>query len=74
MLTDYEFDSLTSDLSYGKDGNLVLEMRLTGVNPQYDPEQPVNLNPKLETNVVDLIRSLQAARSIEEIFNRQLGE
>ena len=74
VLTDYEFDSLTSDLSYGKDGNLVLEMRLTGVNPQYDPEQPVNLNPKLETNVVDLIRSLQAARSIEEIFSRQLGE
>ena len=74
VLTDYEFDSLTSDLSYGKDGNLVLEMRLTGVNPQYDPEQPVNLNPKLETNVMDLIRSLQAARSIEEIFNRQLGQ
>lgn len=74
VLTDYEFDSLTSDLSYGKDGNLVLEMRLTGVNPQYDPEQPVNLNPKLETNVIDLIKSLQAARSIEEIFNRQLGE
>ena len=74
VLTDYEFDSLTSDLSYGKDGNLVLEMRLTGVNPQYDPEQPVNLNPKLETNVVDLIRSLQAARSIEEIFSRQLGQ
>ena len=74
VLTDYEFDSLTSDLSYGKDGNLVLEMRLTGVNPQYDPEQPVNLNPKLETNVMDLIRSLQAARSIEEIFNRQLSQ
>lgn len=74
VLTDYEFDSLTSDLSYGKDGNLVLEMRLTGVNPRYDPEQPVNLNPKLETNVMDLIRSLQAARSIEEIFNRQLSQ
>ena len=74
VLTDYEFDSLTSDLSYGEDGNLVLEMRLTGVNPQYDPEQPVNLNPKLETNVMDLIRSLQAARSIEEVFHRQLGQ
>ncbi len=73
VLTDYEFDSLTSELSYGQDGNLVLEMRLTGVNPQYDPEQPVNLNPKLETKLVDLIKSLQAARSIEEVFNRQLG-
>ncbi len=72
VLTHYEFDSLTSAVSYGADGNLVIEMRLTGVNPEYDPEQPVNLNPTLTTNVIDLVRSLQAARSIEDVINRRV--
>ena len=71
VLTYYEFDGLNADVSYGGEGNLVIEMRLTGVNPEYDPEQPVNLNPTLTTNVADLVRSLQAARSIEEALNRQ---
>ena len=72
VLTYYEFDSLSSDVSYSADGNLVIDMRLTGVNPEYDPGQPVNLNPTLTTNVIDLVRSLQAARSIEEVFDRQV--
>ncbi|MEM8817105.1 MAG: YdbH domain-containing protein [Pseudomonadota bacterium] len=71
VLTYYEFDSLRSDVSYSEDGNLVIEMRLEGVNPEYDPDQPVNLNPTLTTNVIDLIKSLQAARSIEDVFDRQ---
>lgn len=74
VMTYYEFDSLSSDVSYRADGNLVIEMRLTGVNPEYDPDQPVNLNPTLTTNVVDLVRSLQAARSIEEVLNRRAQE
>jgi len=73
VLTHYEFDSLTSDVSYSEDGNLVIDMRLEGMNPQHDPDQPVNLNPTLTTNVIDLIRSLQAARSIEDVFNRQVN-
>ncbi len=72
VMTHYEFDSLDSDVNYSEDGDLVIGMRLTGVNPEYDPQQPVNLNPTLTTNVVDLIRSLQAARSIEEVFDRQV--
>ncbi len=73
VLTHYEFESLTSDVSYSEDGNLVIDMRLEGMNPQHDPDQPVNLNPTLTTNVIDLIRSLQAARSIEDVFNRQVN-
>ena len=73
VLTHYEFDSLTSEVSYSEDGNLVIDMRLEGMNPQHDPDQPVNLNPRLTTNVIDLIRSLQAARSIEDVFDRQVN-
>lgn len=74
VMTHYEFDSLSSSVSYRGDGNLTIEMRLTGVNPEYDPEQPVNLNPTLTTNVADLVRSLQAARLIEEAFDRRAQE
>jgi hypothetical protein len=70
-LSDFEFDSLTSDVTYTEAGDLLLAMRLEGVNPKMDPNQPVILNLKLENNVPQMLRSLQATRSIQEIFERR---
>ena len=49
-------------------------MRLTGANPDVDPDQPVILNLGVENNVPQMLRSLQATRSIEEILERKLSE
>jgi hypothetical protein len=49
-------------------------MRLEGVNPKMDPDQPVVLNLNVENNVPQMLRSLQATRSIQEIFERRLNE
>ena len=40
--------------------------------PDVDPTQPVILNLNIENNVPQLLRSLQAVRSIEEILERQV--
>jgi len=72
-LSDFEFDSLTSDVTYTEDGDLLLAMRLEGVNPKMDPTQPVVLNLNVENNVPQMLRSLQATRSIQEIFERRMN-
>ena len=71
-LSDFEFESLTSDVTYTEDGDLLLAMRLEGVNPKMDPTQPVILNLNVENNVPQMLRSLQATRSIQEIFERRM--
>jgi len=73
-LRNFEFNSLTSAVDYSRDGDLVLQMRLEGINPDVDPTQPVILNLNVENNVPQMLRSLQATRSIEDVLERQLSK
>ena len=72
-LDNFEFDSLISSVEYNDAGDLVLATRMSGINPDVDPYQPIILNLEVENNVPDLLRSLQAIRSIEDILERQTG-
>ncbi|MCH8278868.1 MAG: YdbH domain-containing protein, partial [Proteobacteria bacterium] len=72
-LGNFQFDSLTADVNYTENGDLMLQMRLTGVNPDMDANQPVILNLGVENNIPQLLRSLRATRSIEEILERMSG-
>jgi len=73
-LRNFEFDSLSSAVRYSEDGDLVLRMRLKGINPDVDPTQPVILNLNVENNVPQMLRSLQATRSIEDVLERSLSK
>ena len=73
-LRNFEFDSLTSAVNYSQDGDLILQMRLKGINPDVDPTQPVILNLNVENNVPQMLRSLQATRSIEDVLEKQLSK
>ncbi len=73
-LSNFEYDSLTSDVSYTEDGDLFLNMRLQGINPDLDATQPVVLNLNLENNVPQMLRSMRATRNIQEIFQRRLND
>lgn len=70
-LGNFQYDSLTSDVSYTETGDLKLKMRLSGINPDMDPLQPVILNLGVENNIPQLLRSLQATRDIEDVLQRQ---
>lgn len=70
-LNNFEFDSLTADVNYTEAGDLKLQMRLSGINPDMDATQPIILNLGVENNVPQLLRSLQAIRSIEDILERE---
>lgn len=70
-LANFQFDSLTADVDYTESGDLVLQMRLAGMNPDMDDKQPVILNLGVENNVPQLLRSLRAIRSIEDVLERK---
>ena len=73
-LSNLQYKSLTSEVTYKENGDLILKTRLEGINPDIDPLQPVILNLNVENNVPQLLRSLQAARDIEKIIESRSGQ
>ncbi|HEY0960958.1 MAG TPA: YdbH domain-containing protein [Pseudomonadales bacterium] len=70
-LGNYQFESLTSGIEYTPDGELLLDMKLQGHNPDMRNGQRINLNLNLSDNVPALLESLQAARRIEDFLEEQ---
>jgi hypothetical protein len=73
-LSNFEYSSLSSDVDYTEAGDLKLQMRLSGINPDVDATQPVILNLGVENNVPQLLRSLRAIRSIEDILEQRTDD
>jgi len=70
-LGNFEFDTLSSAVDYAEGGDLKLQMKLTGRNPDLDSQRPVVLNLGVETNIPEMLRSLQAARTVEDIIKKR---
>jgi hypothetical protein len=73
-LSNFEYETLTSEVDYTRDGDLNLQMHLTGRNPDLEDDRPVVLNLGVENNIPQMLRSLQAARAVEEILERRLAQ
>ena len=73
-LSNFEFDTLSSTVDYGNDGELVLTTRLSGINPDTNPDQPIILNLNVDTNIPQMLRSLRAIRTIEDILEERTAE
>ncbi len=73
-LSNFEYESLEADVSYSKAGDLKLQMQIKGRNPELDEGRPIVLNLGVENNVPQMLKSLQAARAVEEVLEKQLAE
>lgn len=71
-LSNYQFDTLVSDIDYAPSGDLVLAMRLKGRNPDMEGGQRIDLNLTLTDNIPTLLRSLQSTRAIEDFLQQPL--
>ncbi len=71
-LSNFEFKTLNSDVSLTRDGDLNLKLQLTGSNPDLDEKRPVVLNLGVENNIPQMLRSLQAARGVEDVLAKRL--
>jgi len=73
-LSNFQYETLTASVDYSKDGDLKLQMQLTGRNPDMESNRPIVLNLGVENNIPQMLRSLQAARAVEEILERRLAK
>ena len=73
-LSNFEYETLTSEVDYTADGDLNLQLHLTGRNPDLEEKRPVVLNLGIENNIPQMLRSLRAARAVEEILERRLAQ
>jgi electron transfer flavoprotein alpha/beta subunit len=71
-LSNFEYETLTSEIDYNADGDLNLQLQLTGRNPDLETNRPVVLNLGVENNVPQMLKSLRAARSVEDILTKHL--
>ena len=65
-LSNFQYHLLDVSTDYQPDGDLSLQVRLKGMNPDWQGGQPVHLNLNLEENILDLLRSLQISTDISE--------
>jgi hypothetical protein len=71
-LSNFEYETLSSEIDYNADGDLKLQLQLTGRNSELDTNRPVILNLGVENNVPQMLKSLRAARSVEDILEQRL--
>lgn len=72
-LSNFQYDTLSSNVDYGKTGDLKLQVRLAGRNPDLKDNRPIVLNLGVENNVPQMLRSLQAARAVEDVLEKRLA-
>ena len=72
VLSNLEYETLASDVNLGKEGDLILKLKLTGRNPDFEEGRPVVLNVVVENNIPQMLRSLRATRAVEDILEKQI--
>ena len=65
-LSNFQYHLLDVKTDYQPGGELNLQVRLQGKNPDWQEGQPVHLNLNLEENILTLLRSLQMSDDISE--------
>ena len=71
-LSNYHYETLEAGASYAPDGELLLNMRIEGFNPDLYDGQRVNLNLNLSDNIPSLLRSLQAGRRVADLVAKKV--
>lgn len=71
-LSNFQYETLSSRVDYSDNGDLTLQLRLAGRNPDMKDNRPIVLNLSVEDNIPQLLRSLQAARAVEEVLEKRL--
>jgi len=73
-LSNYHYTKLDIGVNYAENGDLALQVAMAGRNPDWNANQPVNLNMNLSENIPVLLRSLRVAGEVTEKVQKQLRE
>lgn len=73
-LSNYHYTQLDVGVNYAENGDLALQVAMAGRNPDWNANQPVNLNINLSENIPILLRSLRLAGDISEKVEQRVRE
>ncbi len=72
-LSNYQYQTMNTLVSYFENGELSLSVELRGRNPDMNNGQMINLNLNISDNIPSLLKSLQASRVITDELERHVG-
>ena len=71
-LSNYHYDTLEANAQYSTNGDLTLQMKMRGLNPDMNNGQRIDLNLNVSDNIPTLLRSLQSGRMITDVLEKKL--
>ncbi|GGB80296.1 hypothetical protein GCM10011352_02490 [Marinobacterium zhoushanense] len=71
-LSNLQLDQLDLGVHYTPNGDLELNSRLQGQNPDWQQGRPIDITLNIEENLLQLLRSLQISQRIGESLQKQL--
>lgn len=73
-LQNFQFSVLSAGVSYSKEGQLLLALKLEGNNPDFEQGRAVNFSINLEENLPAMITSLQLAGQVSDIVKKRVQQ
>ncbi len=73
-LKNFQYNSLSAQISYQQNGDLILATQLKGKGLEMNIDQPVHVNLQLEENIPALLRSLRLASELGSSIEQRLNE
>jgi len=73
-LSNYQYQTMNTEVFYSEDGELLLSVQLQGRNPDMNNGQEINLNVNITDNIPSLLKSLQASRVITDELERFVSQ
>lgn len=73
-LQNFHFSVLSAAVSYSKEGQLVLALKLEGNNPDFEQGRAVNFSINLEENLPAMITSLQLSGQVSDLVKKRVQQ
>lgn len=73
-LRNFQFTVLSAGVSYSKEGQLLLALKLEGNNPDFERGRAVNFSINLEENLPAMITSLQLSSQVSDLVKKRVQQ
>lgn len=73
-LSNFQYQVLKSDVTYGTNGKLKLNLELKGSNPKIENGRPIHFAISLEEDIPALLASLQLSNQVSETIQKRVQE
>lgn len=70
-LSNFLYARMISSISMAPDGKSVITIQLKGNNPDFQGGRPVEINLRIDQNLLDLMRSLSISSNVEQIISEK---